>query len=181
MYFINQGIKISFISALCCLPMSVNAATSGVETSGDLGLLALPLLAYGSTFYFDDGQGRPEFYKSILSTALATQLLKVTVRKKRPIEDSYTSFPSGHAAIAFQSATFIEQRYGWTYGIPAYAVATYVGWTRVESKEHYTIDVLAGAAIGVLTSLYFTTPYNGMHINPYANNGNYGIELSATF
>lgn len=181
MKVITNAVKVSLGAAICCLSLSTHAAKSNIEKSGDVGLLALPLLAYGSTFYLDDQSGRMEFYQSILSTALATQLLKVTVRKRRPLEDSYTSFPSGHTAIAFQSATFIEQRYGWTYGIPAYVAATYVGWTRVDSQQHYTVDVLAGAAIGIISSLYFTTPYNGVHITPYAKNGNYGLELSATF
>ncbi|MEH6713184.1 MAG: phosphatase PAP2 family protein [Paraglaciecola polaris] len=181
MNFKIQAIRLTLAAVLCCISMFANAVKGNVEKSGDIGLFALPLLAYSSTFYLEDEQGRNEFYKSILSTALVTQLLKVTVRKKRPIEDSYTSFPSGHAAIAFQSATFIEQRYGWKYGLPAFAAATYVGWTRVESKQHYTIDVLAGAAIGALTSLYFTTPYNGMQITPYAKNRSYGVEFSTTF
>lgn len=181
MKIIKHTLKVGLGAVICCLSLSTHAAKSNIEKSGDLGLLALPLLAYGSTFYLYDRQGRSEFYKSILSTALATQLLKVTVHKKRPLEDSYTSFPSGHTAIAFQSATFIEQRYGWTYGIPAYVAATYVGWTRVDSQQHYTIDVVAGAAIGIISSLYFTTPYKGMQITPYAKNGNYGVELSATF
>ena len=48
------------------------------------------------------------------------------------------------------AATFIQQRYGWQYGLPAYVAASYVGYTRVASDQHYLEDVLAGAAIGAL-------------------------------
>lgn len=46
-------------------------------------------------------------------------------------------------------AAFLQMRYGWALGGPAYAVASFVACSRVESKRHYTSDVVAGAAIGI--------------------------------
>ena len=50
----------------------------------------------------------------------------------------------------------MRERYGWGYGVPAYALASFVGYSRVESRQHYAPDVIAGAAIGILSSCLFT-------------------------
>ncbi len=34
--------------------------------------------------------------------------------------------------------------------VPAYAAASFVAYSRVESREHYPHDVVAGAGIGIL-------------------------------
>ena len=46
---------------------------------------------------------------------------------------NWDSFPSDTSALAFAPAQFLWQRYGWEYGLPAYAAATFVGWSRVLS------------------------------------------------
>jgi membrane-associated phospholipid phosphatase len=72
----------------------------------------------------------------------------------------------------------MRKRYGWEYGIPAYVAATFVAYSRVESKQHYTHDVIAGAAIGIGSSYLFTRPYKGWHLQPGVSHGYYGIILS---
>ena len=57
------------------------------------------------------------------------------------------SFPSAHTAITFAGAEFIRKEYGWAWGAPAYAAASFVGWSRVETDDHWWHDVAAGAAI----------------------------------
>lgn len=107
--------------------------------------------------------------------------LKYAIDKDRPDDSGDDSFPSGHTADSFAAATFIQQRYGWKWGIPAYIGATFVGYTRVDSDKHYVEDVLAGAAIGIISGLYFTEPYSGITISPIAKSGHYGINFSGTF
>ena len=70
-------------------------------------------------------------------------VLKPIVDRQRP-DGGSQSFPSGHSASAFAGAAFLQRRYGWSYGAPAYAVATFVAYSRVESKRHWTSDVIAG-------------------------------------
>jgi membrane-associated phospholipid phosphatase len=55
----------------------------------------------------------------------------------------------------------MRKRYGWEYGAPAYATASFVAYSRVESRKHYPHDMLAGAGIGILSSYIFTKPYKG--------------------
>jgi membrane-associated phospholipid phosphatase len=75
----------------------------------------------------------------------------------------------------------MRKRYGWEYGIPAYAAATFVAFSRVEAKDHYTHDVIAGAFIGIASSYLFTRPYHGWHIQPDVGQQYYGIRLSRTW
>jgi len=78
-----------------------------------------------------------------------TLALKETSRRSRP-EGGGFSFPSGHTAVSFASATVLQQEFGWKVGIPAYAVASYVAASRVQMKRHYLSDVTFGAALGIV-------------------------------
>jgi len=61
------------------------------------------------------------------------------------------SFPSGHAATAFACATVIA----WTtprLAVPAFVLAVAISWSRVYVGVHWPLDVLGGAALGVLVA-----------------------------
>lgn len=155
-------------------------ASPNIEETGDILQIIIPSVAYGATYYLDDNDGREQFYYSFATTVLATHGLKNVINKKRP-NGSDKSFPSGHTSAAFQGASFIHERYGIKYAIYAYLGAAYVGYSRVESDNHYIEDVLAGAAIGIMSNLYFTTPYQGFVIAPSAYNGTYGLKVTKNF
>lgn len=78
-----------------------------------------------------------------------TLALKETSRRSRP-EGGGFSFPSGHTAVSFASATVLQQEFGWKVGVPAYAVASYIAASRVQMKRHYLSDVTFGAALGII-------------------------------
>ena len=166
---------------LFCLFSGVDVHAAGtIETAGDVLVLALPTAAAGLTLGFRDGQGALELGESAALTLGVTYGLKYTIDEKRPNGDDQ-SFPSAHASISFASAEFMRKRYGWDYGIPAYVAATFVAYSRVESKQHYTQDVIAGAAIGIGSSYLFTRPYKGWNIQPEADHRYYGIRLTRTW
>jgi membrane-associated phospholipid phosphatase len=75
--------------------------------------------------------------------------LKYSIRRTRPDGTSF-SFPSGHTAVSFASATVLQRHFGWKAGIPAYAVAAYVAGSRVQQERHHLSDVVFGAAIGMV-------------------------------
>lgn len=106
--------------------------------------------------------------RSLLAGSIAwftAQLVKWLHHTPRPFEingaTTFTlwakpdgSFPSGHTALAFALATSIllHRR---NLGLIFIAAALLVGTGRVLSNVHYPIDIIAGAAIGVTTALFF--------------------------
>src|SRR5262245_37019778 len=84
-----------------------------------------------------------------VSTQIVVQGLKFAAERSRPDSTNRFSFPSGHTASAFATATVLQRDFGWKVGIPAYAVGAYVAASRMRSNKHYLSDVLVGAAIGV--------------------------------
>lgn len=79
-----------------------------------------------------------------------TEILKQSVRRERPNGENHRSFPSGHASNAFTFATIFNHYYGAKMGIPAYGVAAFVAFSRMEKNVHYLSDVVMGATIGYI-------------------------------
>jgi membrane-associated phospholipid phosphatase len=103
--------------------------------------------------------------------------IKVTARRQRP--DGYSqSFTSGHAAMAFASATVLQKHYGWKVGIPAYAVASYVGISRVQTDRHYASDVIFGAAIGLVAGRSVTFGSERFVLGPTGSPHGAGVSLT---
>lgn len=102
--------------------------------------------------------------KSELLVAAITFPLKKITAVSRPDNGMRNSFPSGHTAQAFAAATFMSKEYGhlsiW-YSVGAYAVATGVGAMRIMNNRHWVSDVMAGAAVGILSAnlVYLTHRY----------------------
>lgn len=139
-----------------------------LEDTGDILQIALPAAAGLMTLIKKDYQGTKKLAYSYTTTLAITYALKYSINKKRPEgRDHYDSFPSGHTSSAFSGASFIQRRYGWKYGIPAYVLATIVGISRTEAPNGYHDgwDVLAGAAIGIGSTYLFTKPYQKEHMN----------------
>jgi membrane-associated phospholipid phosphatase len=85
-----------------------------------------------------------------------TGVMKYAAQRQRPDGSDTRSFPSGHTSVSFASATVLQRELGWKVGIPAYAVATYVGMARIEKQKHFLSDVAFGAAIGILSGRTIT-------------------------
>ncbi len=154
-------------------------AEDTLETAGDIIQFAVPLVAFGTTYLKDDREGRRQLGRSALTTGLSVHGLKFAVEKWRPNFSATNSFPSGHTAAAFVGASFLQTRYGSRYGIPAYAAAAFVGYTRVRAEKHFSDDVLAGAGIAMLSNWLYTDPQNpGFAVNPIVSRDGYGMSLS---
>jgi membrane-associated phospholipid phosphatase len=95
------------------------------------------------------------FGMSALITSSTTFLIKDATGRLRPDGSTYNSFPSGHTAIAFMSATFMWEEYKdqspW-YGVAGYAVATTTGVLRMYNNRHWLSDVVCGAGLGILST-----------------------------
>ena len=136
------------------------AQSKAVETSGDILMLAIPASALASTLLYEEGnKGTWQFVKVYGTSFVVTQSLKRIIAKDRPEHNGTNAFPSGHSSNAFLGAAFIQRRYGWKVGLPAYALAAYTGWTRIDARKHDGWDVLGGAVIGIGSAYLFATPY----------------------
>lgn len=90
-----------------------------------------------------------DLLRAQIVTQSLTYGLKVGVRRDRPdMSDGY-SFPSGHASTTFASASVLERHFGWKFGVPGYALATYVAASRLHENRHWLSDVVFGGAIGM--------------------------------
>ncbi|MEO5818922.1 MAG: phosphatase PAP2 family protein [Vicinamibacteraceae bacterium] len=114
----------------------------------------------------------------IVNTAL-TQTLKVSIRRQRPDGGRY-SFPSGHTSGTFATATVLQRHYGWKAGVPAYALATYVGASRLQKNKHFMSDVIFGAGVGIISGRAVTVGHGRTRfaLTPVAASGGAGLGLT---
>ncbi|HXV64943.1 MAG TPA: phosphatase PAP2 family protein [Vicinamibacteria bacterium] len=119
-----------------------------------------------------------ELVRAQIVTQSLTFGLKVAVSRERPDGSNQRSFPSGHASGTFATATVLHRRYGWKVGVPAYAVAGYVGASRLNEGAHYLSDVVFGATVGILVgrSLSLEIADSRIEIGPMATPGGFGVQ-----
>lgn len=93
------------------------------------------------------------FSAAIMGAVVNT--MKHTASVTRPDGSNNHSFPSGHTATAFMTATMLNKEYGhyspWV-GFGAYSVAAGTGLMRMANNKHWLSDVLTGAGIGILST-----------------------------
>ncbi len=167
---------------LCCHPSY--AQREAVKTSTDI-LCFLPSATALTMVLLDrDKEGFKQLFLSSATSTAVSCALKLCIKKDRPDGDGNHSMPSTHTMAAFSGASFVQRRYGWKWGIPAYAISTYVAWGRVYCKRHDVWDVLAGAAIGVGGTYIFTRPKmkdKNVAISPFATENGGGMQFAMTF
>lgn len=159
-------------------------ARKGVDVSTDVVAIALPASALIGTLVMQDWKGLLQGVETAAVTAAATLILKYSIKEWRPDHSNHHSFPSGHTAVSFATAGYLQRRYGWAFGAPAYALSCYVGWGRCFARKHYWYDVLAGAAIGAGSAYIFTRPFAKKHdlqIAPVTDGTHIGLYASFTF
>lgn len=121
-----------------------------------LGQLVPNVLYVGGTLaahYLGSPMGKYRAWlmaEATVYAAVATTILKYTIREPRPYEANVrNSFPSGHATTVFAFAGVVAAEHGWYWGVPAMAMATFVGYSRINDNQHHVHDIVSGATIGL--------------------------------
>lgn len=164
--------------------VEISGSRKAVRTSGDVLAFVTPVASLTTVLVLQDWKGLKQGALAGVSTIGMTYALKYLIKKERPDGSDKHSFPSMHTSVSFTGAAFIQRRYGWKWGIPAYAIASYVGWSRTYAKKHDWWDVVAGAALGAGSAYIFTRPFATKHnlsISPVASDKHFGIYASMTF
>jgi undecaprenyl-diphosphatase len=144
-------------------PGPLRTAAAILAHSGDSWFWLIGLAA---AYFFGPAPWRPTLVGlaiAIVVTAGTVLTLKLVVRRRRPegswgaiyrITDPH-SFPSGHAARAILLATLgLAWAPGWL-GFVLLVWAPLVVLARVSMGVHYLMDVIAGAALGLVAGLLF--------------------------
>lgn len=175
----------SMILASAVLPQRALASDpdEDLETFGDWVQIVLPAAGAGLTLWNDDKEGRDMWLKALLTQIGTIGVIKTTVDKTRPIGGKH-SYPSGHTAAAFMGASFLQRRYGWWWGAPAYGLAGVVGYSRMHADKHDWYDVAGGATIGIFSTYMWTRPYRvgdvAVEIRPLVGRDYYGLDFNIT-
>ena len=145
-----------FAAGLCASP-----AAASIESAGTAVAIALPFIAGGVAYEHDqDWTGVAQMGVVTLATVGTAYGLNHLIREQRPDGSDFHSMPSDTSALAFAPAQFLWDRYGWEWGVPAYAAAAFVGYSRVDAKKHHWYDVVASAGLAWGYSRLFTTEYH---------------------
>lgn len=175
----------TFMGAVVALSMTAPASARNERSWGRASSVArdgLVLVALGLPAAKGDWRGDADAAASMGAAFLASEALKRTFPETRPDRSDRRSFPSGHTSVSFAAAATLQNRYGWQIGLPAQAVAAFVGVSRVEARKHHWYDVVAGAAVGEASGFLLTSRHDGgVRVLPWASGHDAGLALSARF
>jgi hypothetical protein len=124
-------------------------------------------------------------------TGVATMGLKAIRDNDSPNGKNW-AWPSGHAASSFTVASMLDEFYGPDIGVPAYAFASLISYRMLDTGDHWTSDVVFGAALGWVVGHTFGAKHKqlevaGFKVLPYTacapgNNGTaVGVNLVKRF
>lgn len=136
---------------------SPSSSTSSWNTASHALALGLPAVAAWSSLRERDTEGALQLTYALGTTLASVGVLKSQITARRPDGSGEDSFPSGHTAIAFASARFMQERY--PDAVPPallYGAAGLTAVARVQADKHHWKDTLVGAALGYALASYWT-------------------------
>jgi membrane-associated phospholipid phosphatase len=167
--------------------LSLHAATAGAKsgiTTTDTVMAAVPITALAVAFFKDDTEGEKQWLRNLAVNQILTSVLRVgfneTSLGERPNGKGY-GFPSGHVAAAMSGATFLGERYGWKWGLPAYLAGAYVAYDRVDSDHHHWRDVIAATVLSYGVAKLTVTPKNATYLAPIVGPNFLGLRWGRSF
>ncbi|APG63847.1 phosphatase PAP2 family protein [Sphingorhabdus lutea] len=173
------GVVILFACAMAVPAYASEKTWDDAGTIAKNGLVAAALILPAAK---KDLNGGLQSLGSMGVAYIITQTGKDSFPKLRPDGSDYRSFPSGHTSMAFSAAATMHNRYGWKVGLPAQAVAAFVGVSRIKAKKHDWADVLTGMAIGQASGFLITNKRNeNVVIIPFGDTKGGGVAALVRF
>lgn len=144
--------------------------TAGPAAPGWLVLVAsvlasvvVPFVAVGLVVFWIVGRSRPALLDSVAASLLGLGLVQVIgalAYRPSPFEIGLglnlmnhapeNSFPSDHATLMFALAASLAMSPLRKFGLLLLLLGLAVGWGRVYLGAHFPLDILGGAALGVV-------------------------------
>ncbi|MCE0494792.1 phosphatase PAP2 family protein [Vibrio salinus] len=181
----NTSRKLFCISILLTMFLCAKAfaKSKDLEEAGDILQWGIPVTAGIISSVKLDGEGLVQLGEGAMWTAISTHFLKVSLNAQRPNGQDF-SMPSSHTSAAAQGAAYLQFRYGWKYGVPAYLLTGLVAYSRVDNDYHYWRDVIIGAALG--TAIQYSVTLGGFSVTnlaiaPYFDGDSVGLYASMNF
>lgn len=185
---------------------SSDRVAKAVQNLGDAPSVLIAGGTYLAGVAFKDPEIRATGIDTMATMGLAQLLitipLKIATGRSRPSEGMGThdfhpfhggqSFPSGHTTQAFALASVISEHADRTWvSCLSYGLASLVGLARVEQRQHFMSDVVAGGLIGTFVGKTVVS-YNqslragagskvAMTFAPTVQPGGYGFSLAMKF
>jgi membrane-associated phospholipid phosphatase len=108
------------------------------------------------------GRTRPNYYDPRLEAEPSFKGPFGNVSKDFVGGRSNSSFPSGHATVAFAAATVFAMEYRTTVWVPivSYSAASLISVSRITENKHWTTDVFVGATLGYLIGRQIVNNYH---------------------
>jgi membrane-associated phospholipid phosphatase len=147
-------------------------------TATGAAIAAVPAAIYAVSLIRKDSYGQSTALfagEAVVDDTILMVVTKAITRRQRPTErpvagpynDTFfhsngsifgkgTSFPSGHAMMAFSVATILARRYHdhrWVRYV-AYATASAIAFSRVTTGAHFPADVFVGSSLGYVIARY---------------------------
>ncbi|MEJ0027533.1 MAG: hypothetical protein WDN01_16025 [Rhizomicrobium sp.] len=156
--------RVRTVSAALCAAILLTAppafaADAGLRKAGNIINIALPVSAAGVALLHRDWKGFGEFAVAAGLTVGTTYALNQIVRIRRPDHSDFHSFAPPDLALADSSADFLWDRYGWQYGMPAYAARFVSSYALTDNKKNHWYDTLASAAVAYGFNYAIVTRY----------------------
>lgn len=151
--------------------LNTAAVARGGDTSlaGDIITGVLPASAFALAFFKGDTEGEKQWLRNVIANQMLASGARLAFNQtswgERPNGHQY-GFPSGHVAFVASGAAFLQERYGWQYGVPAWLLTGFVAYNRVNNDHHHWRDVIASGALAYGVGKLFVTPEIAVNMAP---------------
>jgi len=160
------------VTALIFILQGTTAVARGQQDTsfvGDILAGVIPASGFALSYFRGDTEGEKQWLRNLAVNQILTSAARLgfneTSLGKRPDGSGY-GFPSGHVALVASGASFLQERYGWKYGVPAWLLTGYVAWNRVDNGHHHWRDVVASSVLAFGVGKLFVTPELATHLAP---------------